>query len=431
MSKNSFINKTVALTLLFFIVFSLVSLGFDVNFLNKFNVINFQNKTYASTDGVFGNAENNFSNSANYERITDNRIFGFQNSNLVNCGNLQYLTSINKKENGLIRSDALNIGDNFCNKEENGEILTITNPSEVYLGGIPLGIKIGASGLLVTGFNTVSTANGKVNPFKNSIINAGDVLESVNDVSVRSVKELSGVLKDCGGTVELTFNKGGQKILLKTEVLVDVESGEKVLGLKVKEDVLGIGTLTFVDCKKKFGALGHHVVDSDTGVSKLLNCGEIVGGVIIGNTKAKPKTAGHLNGLLSEKTLGKIDKNTNFGIFGEANIDLIKGLTKIEVAGRGEVKMGKAQILSTVHGTKPQLYDVEIVKLTRQNSPSERSMIIRVTDKELIAKTGGIVQGMSGSPIIQNGKLVGALTHVFLSDSKKGYGIYIDWMLNN
>lgn len=311
------------------------------------------------------------------------------------------------------------------------EILSLTNSNEVYLGGIPLGIKIGGNGLLVTGFNTVLTKNGKINPFANSLVSIGDVLESVNNVRVKTAKELSEALNSMGKTVELTFNKGGQEIVLKTEVLDDLISGEKQLGLKVKEDVLGIGTLTFVDYQKRFGALGHHVVDGETGAIGQLKSGEVVSSVILGSTKAKNKTAGHLNGLISEKKLGTIDKNTNFGIYGNADIDLVRGLNKIEVASRSDIKMGKAQILSTIDGTKPKLYDVEIVKLTRQNTPSERSMIIRVTDKELIAKTGGIVQGMSGSPIIQNGKLVGALTHVFLSDAKKGYGIYIDWMLNN
>lgn len=316
----------------------------------------------------------------------------------------------------------------FDNDEK---ILSLTNSNEVYLGGIPLGIKIGGNGLLVTGFNTVLTKNGKINPFANSLVSVGDVLESVNDVKVRTAKELSDALNEMGKTVELTFNKGGQEIILKTEVLDDLVSGEKQLGLKVKEDVLGIGTLTFVDYKKRFGALGHHVMDGETGAIRQLKSGEVASSVIIGSTKAKNKTAGHLNGLISEKKLGNIDKNTNFGIYGNADVDLVRGLNKIEVASRSDIKMGKAQILSTIEGTKPKLYDVEIVKLTRQNAPSERSMIIRVTDKELIAKTGGIVQGMSGSPIIQNGKLVGALTHVFLSDAKKGYGIYIDWMLNN
>lgn len=323
--------------------------------------------------------------------------------------------------------------ENAVDNEPDKSTIYQKNGKEVYLGGIPIGIKLGSKGVLVTGFNNLLTDGGKVNPFKDSLVNIGDVLYSVDGQVVKCVDDVVKAVNNAkNDEIELIFSKYNQDIVLKTKIYDDKVSGKKKLGLMVKDEVLGIGTLTFVDYNKRFGALGHHIIDSETGANKQLNVGNIYNSTILGQTKGEVGKAGHLNGvILDKKQIGTVEKNTNIGLYGEASDAIINGLNKIEVGSRDEIKLGNAQIFSSIIGNKPKLYDIEIIKLTKQNSPAERGMIVRVVDKELIDKTGGIVQGMSGSPIIQNGKLVGALTHVFLNDAKKGYGVYIDWMLNN
>lgn len=309
----------------------------------------------------------------------------------------------------------------------------ISDKKEVYLGGIPIGIKLSSKGVLVSGFNTIFTKEGSIMPFSNSLVNIGDVLYSVDGKPIKSIEDVVNALNAAKkDEVELIFSKINQDLILKTKIYKDIATGSRQLGLKLKDDVLGIGTLTYVDYNKHFGALGHHIVDSDTGAIKQLNEGSVYNSLIVGQTKGSYGKAGHLNGIIIEKNnIGAIEKNTSIGLYGKADDNMIKGLNKIEVASRDEVKLGNAQVFSSIIGNKPKLYDIEIIKITKQNSPSERGMIIRVLDEELISATGGIAQGMSGSPIIQNGKLIGALTHVFLNDAKKGYGVYIDWMLTN
>ena len=396
MSKINF-RKIVALTLLFFITFLCFTLyNFNFSFI-KYDNVNLGNKN-ATKSLEF--EDNIVINSEIYSKNIDN-IKNFNNKTIIQ------------------------------NQFNDNSVVKLNTNKEVYLGGIPIGIKVGANGVIITGFNEIN--DGKyINPFRNTLVQIGDVIEEVNHVKVDSIIKLEQVLDGTSGEIEILFRKNNQKYTINMIPFIDKTTGKKLLGLKVKDSVYGIGTLTYVDINKRFGSLGHHIVDSSTGVCNILNNGQIYNSYISNATKGSSGVAGHLNGMIiEENSVGNIDKNINFGLYGTANDNIIRGLKKIEVASHDEIVLGKAQILSTVEGIKPKLYDCEIVKVSRQNRPQERSMIVRITDKGLIAKTGGIVQGMSGSPIIQNGKLIGALTHVFLNDSKKGFGIFIDWMLEN
>ena len=395
MSKINF-KKIVASILLFFITFFLVVYSQFIIFSNRFN-------TDISSVFIQNNTKYN-------ESILNNNVL------------------YSKNDFNNVYTEQINSLDNFL---DDNEIIKLNSKKEVYLGGIPVGIKVGANGVIVTGFNEINDL-GRSNPFKNTLVQIGDVIEKINGKKITCIKDLEQVVNLENGEIEILFRKNNQKYTINMTPIYDKKIGKNVLGLKVKDSVYGIGTLTYVDINKRFASLGHHIVDSSTGACNILNNGQIFNSYITGSTRGKNGVAGHLNGMIVEENkLGSVDKNINFGLYGVSNDNIIKGLKKIEVGSRDEVALGKAQILTTIEGIKPKLYDVEIVKVSRQNRPQERSMIVRVIDKELINKTGGIVQGMSGSPIIQNGKLIGALTHVFLNDSKKGFGLFIDWMLPN
>ena len=303
---------------------------------------------------------------------------------------------------------------------------------EVYLGGIPIGIKVGANGVLVTGFNDVFTKIGKLNIKNHTDLQVGDVITKIDNNSINSVNDISNVVSNSNEKVKVEYTRNGEIFNTFCDVFLDKKNNHKQLGIKVKDKILGIGTLTFVDRNKNFASLGHHILDSDTGASTILDNGNIYNSLIANTTKPTKNEAGHLNGMIIEnRIIGSIAKNNSYGLYGKSNDSITNGLNKIKLGKKEDVVLGDAKIYSTIKGSKPKLYDVEIVKATNQHNPAERSMVVRIKDKELLASTGGIVQGMSGSPIIQNGKLIGALTHVFLNDSKLGYGLYIDWMLNN
>ncbi|MBR5012475.1 MAG: SpoIVB peptidase, partial [Clostridia bacterium] len=212
----------------------------------------------------------------------------------------------------------------------------------------------------------------------------------------------------------------------------DLASGDKKLGLWVKNDANGIGTLTFIrQSDNRFGALGHAITDYETGVNVPVESGKIYKCSQVGITKASKNCPGELKCVFLQgiNTKGTIEKNTPFGVFGNCtDASSIADFNRTaEIGSRLTIKSGKAKLLSAVSGDLEE-YDIEIIKTYYQPDSDDKSFIFRVTDKRLLELTGGIVQGMSGSPILQNGKLVGATTHVFVSDPTKGYGIYADWM---
>ena len=299
----------------------------------------------------------------------------------------------------------------------------------VYLGGYPLGFTIKCSGVIVVAISN-ETASG---------LREGDIITKIEDIEVNSMEDISLLINSesfAGKVLSISYIRSGEENKTTIKPIFDEKLSVYKLGLWIRDDAAGVGTLTFIRKDNlRFGALGHPVCDIDTGNILRVKDGNIFRCNIVGYKSGVRGNPGELKGLFlrNGSILGSLDTNNKFGVYGNFSKKFISKFSddEVEVAERKEVKCGKAQIRCTIDGVTPKLYDIEIVKTYFQSSKDNKSMFIRVVDKELLAKTGGIIQGMSGSPIIQNGKLVGAVTHVFVSDPTKGYGIYADWMIDN
>jgi stage IV sporulation protein B len=297
---------------------------------------------------------------------------------------------------------------------------------QVYIGGEIIGFSVPYDGVRIVSVNNIETEDGEKS-LKNIFVR-GDRIISVDGVTIKKVGDISLYLSKIadGKSVKVEYERNGKISIVDVCPLKD-KSGIKKLGITAKDNVSGLGTLTYIDKDGSFGALGHSVTDSETSIKvegdngATYNCG------ISGIKKGEKGSAGAICGYLSGQKIGDINKVNKFGVYGKT---YISGEDLYDIALREEVKPGKAQICSSVSGQK-EYYDIEIIRAFYQKTDRDKGLIIKVKDKRLIALTGGIVQGMSGSPIIQNGKIVGAVTHVFVNDPTRGYGIYIDNMINN
>lgn len=309
----------------------------------------------------------------------------------------------------------------------------ILDDQNVYLGGNAVGFSLKTNGVLVVGKNSILTDGGLESNCVGDKINAGDVITHIDGMEIKDANDIPNCLNQTSGEmISLTIKRGEKVFDVDISPKTDA-MGNKKIGLWVRDDATGIGTLTYVDSKTlDFGALGHPVTDGETGTKIDVQKGQVYDCSVVGIEKGSRGTPGELKGvfLSSKNAKGEISDGNDFGIFGKildkngmVDENIVAG-----VGGRLAVKPGKAQIVSSVSGVR-EYYDIEIIKASKQKSAKDKSMVFRVTDKRLLNLTGGIVQGMSGSPILQNGKLIGAVTHVFVSDPSKGYGIYIDWMM--
>lgn len=304
-------------------------------------------------------------------------------------------------------------------------------PRYVYIGGNPIGITVNADGLMVTGTVPVETPRGTAYPLEGSGIGKGDVIKALDGIPVGNLYDFRRRIAASEGAVMFTVQRDGKTFDTAVYPVEDRASGQKKAGLILKEDVGGIGTLTFVTEDGNYGALGHHVFDVETGLCDELQGGKIFDVEIEGVIKGEAGKAGGLQASINRLSVpvGINASNTDIGIYGKYTSE--RRGEKIRVAGKGEARPGKAKILTTTEGTQPEFYDIEIVKSVPQSQSEEKGLVLLVTDKRLLEKAGGIVQGMSGSPIIQNGVLVGAVTHVFVSDPTRGYGVHARFMLEN
>lgn len=299
----------------------------------------------------------------------------------------------------------------------------------VHIGGTPVGISISADGLIVMGECEVPTDSGYKRPLNDADIRKGDVLTAVNGVKVKSVYQLKVIVENADeGELTLSFVRDGTAYEINVEPAKDVNGGVKKLGLMLKEDIGGVGTLTFVTDDGKYAALGHYITDADTGLGSELNNGKIYHTVIDDVIKGERGKAGGLVADVNRlsKSIGDIEANTLIGLYGDYYEEPVGELYR--VAAKGEAKIGAAQIYTTVDGGEPEFYDIDVVKVISQSEAGEKGMVIAVRDKKLLEKTGGIVQGMSGSPIVQNGLLIGAVTHVFVQDPTRGYAVHSRFM---
>ncbi len=339
--------------------------------------------------------------------------------------------------------DLNNIRSGNTNDFSNSDILltqsTYAKTSEIklYPGGQPIGIKLNTKGALIIALSDIETKDGIVSPATKAGIQIGDSIVKINGVDIKSSEDVSTYVNRCNGDeITITVYRKDKTLDIAVKPVLSANDDKYKIGLWVRDSTAGVGTLTFYDNNTgKFGALGHPITDVDTGNIMNISNGEVVSSNIVSVRKGTKGNPGELRGIFvdEEKCLGNIYNNTECGVFGEGNIGLVNNSysTPLPVASRDEIRIGKAQILTTVEGSEPRFYDIEIEKLLPQKEPGSKSMIIRITDKEFLEKTGGIVQGMSGSPIIQNGKIIGAVTHVLINKPDTGYGIYIDWMLND
>ncbi|WP_163194720.1 SpoIVB peptidase [Clostridium thermarum] len=308
----------------------------------------------------------------------------------------------------------------------------------LYPGGTSIGVKLNTKGVLVVALSDIEVDNSKVSsPAAQSGIMVGDSILSINDKPVKSAEMLSDLINESEGKeVKIEIERKGESIIkLVKPVKIPKEKKYKI-GLWVRDSTAGVGTLTFYDEKTgSFAALGHPITDVDTGTILNVDKGELVASTIVNIRKGVRGTPGELKGVFVNESnvLGQINSNTECGIFGKANKSILEGnrVKPMKVALRDEIQVGDAQIITTLDDKGPQYYDIKIEKLLDQDTPGPKSMVIKVTDPRLLAKTGGIVQGMSGSPIIQNNKIVGAVTHVLINKPDTGYGIYIEWMLKD
>ncbi len=298
--------------------------------------------------------------------------------------------------------------------------------------GRTTGIKMFSGGAMIVGFASTEVGGG-ASPAKLSGMKVGDVISAVNGQAVESNEELSAMmsaLKD--DTVLLTVLRDGSRCDIAVKNLLPSEKGGYMLGAWVRDSMAGIGTITYVDPETgDFGALGHGICDVDSGILMPFDNGSIMPSTVTGAIKGKSGTPGQLVGSFDLKNdSGLLFQNTNKGIFGcVTDAELYSGLEAVEIAPLAEVKCGKIEILSNIDGDEIGRYSAKIVKLLEDEGGC-RDFVIEITDESLIEKTGGIVQGMSGSPILQDGKLIGAVTHVLVNDPTRGYGISIENMMN-
>ncbi|MBO8163122.1 MAG: SpoIVB peptidase [Brevibacillus sp.] len=306
-------------------------------------------------------------------------------------------------------------------------------------GGQSIGVKLQTAGVLVVGHHLVDTGKEKLSPGEKAGVHVGDMIVKMNDLYINDMNDVKNIVNEAGKQkqpIDMLIVRGKEKLNLTLTPAKDVKDNEYRLGLYIRDSAAGVGTLTFYEPKSgAYGALGHVISDVDTGQPIVVGDGQIVQASVTSIEKGESGNPGEKFARFynESKTLGSITHNTPFGIFGKMKEQPGQSAYQkpIPVSLAENVKEGPAKILTVVDGQQVEEFDIEIVNVVKQQFPATKGMIIKITDKRLLEKTGGIVQGMSGSPIIQNGKLVGAVTHVFVNDPTTGYGCFIEWMLQD
>jgi stage IV sporulation protein B len=306
------------------------------------------------------------------------------------------------------------------------------NDTGIYVipGGDSIGLQL-STGIYVTGKYNVRTENGEITPWKKGNLEVGDKIIAINDTEVFKIADIQKILNSLNEEQDLVLKiKRKAQVLHTTCRAVKDRSGKMTLGLYVKDEVVGVGTVTYIDPKtKKFGALGHSMIaDSLSGD----NLGLISASSVRGIRKSFPGIPGEKQATLSKQAVGTIFKNDEIGVFGKVHdLNKFSDEKQIKVASPQEVRLGKAQLLTVLDNNKIESFEVEIVEVKNQDRKDIKGLKFKVTDETLLEKTGGIIQGMSGSPIIQDNKLVGAVSHVVIDSPDFGYCVYAMWMVNN
>lgn len=311
-------------------------------------------------------------------------------------------------------------------------------PLKLVPGGHSIGVVLHSQGVIIVGYSPVSGPDGvNRSPAKEAGIAIGDIILSINGVPVQSDSQVAEVIDASGRenrAVYLLVKRGSATLEISLQPAFCQDTKRYRIGLFVRDSAAGVGTLTFYEPHTNtYGALGHIITDSDTNQPIDCNQGKIVLATVSGIQHGRRGQPGEKIGVFIEEdqVLGNIEKNTPFGIYGQLSAypQQQHFATAIPVASMSQVQLGPAELLTVVDGQQIERFTIEIQKINLQESPEGKGLVLKVADQRLLERTGGIVQGMSGSPIIQNGKIIGAVTHVFVHDPTRGYGCFVDWML--
>ncbi len=401
---------------IFIISFLLLVLIYVVNITSIPNqIVLFQGENYnlKTVLGITVNKEENDFFTKHYETIQTSS--NLNNSNKI--GKMDFKLSLFGKI--PLKSITVNV---------------VPKTSVVPLGNV-VGLKLYTNGVLVVGMSEIEGLdNKKYKPYENSGIEEGDMIIAINEKTVTCTSDLLEIVnKAKGNNLSIQYVRDGDSLNTNITPIQGIDKTYK-LGLWVRDAAAGVGTVSFYEpSTKTFAALGHGIQDIDTGEILNIAKGDFVSTKIVSITKGEKGNPGKIQGSIENSTvIGEVYKNTEFGVYGKlTNISAlnINVNDAMEVASRDEIKQGKASIICTLEDGKKEEYEVEIEKIYKNNNQNNKSMLIKVIDKNLIEKTGGIIQGMSGSPIIQNNKVVGALTHVLVNNPEVGYGVFADLMI--
>ncbi len=322
----------------------------------------------------------------------------------------------------------------FANNEQAQETIEIVSEKTIIPGGQSVGIKMDVKGVLIVGLEEIETEEGIVNPGLEAGLQIGDIIVSINGQDVYYAYEVTNIVKESDGTMDITVSRGGNLLSYNIKAAKDYLSKEYKLGIWVKEKIAGIGTLTFYDPETNtYAALGHGIYERKTNILVEVGGGELLKTEVNSIKEGESGKPGEIRGVFYDQDLplGKIYKNSEYGIFAlGVNADTFNMAEPMVIGSMEQVKNGNAYILTTIEGEKVEKFEIEITKINKQDVPSTKGIEIKVIDKKLLESCGGIIQGMSGSPIIQDGKIIGAVTHVLVNDPTRGYGIFIENMIS-
>lgn len=315
-----------------------------------------------------------------------------------------------------------------------GPAMAASDTRTVIPMGRAVGIKLFSDGVLVVGFSEIPTEAGAAAPAKDCGLKEGDIITHINNEEVDTIEQVQTLLQDLeGDQMSIRCMRGEKQLQMTAQAAKCSSDGTYKLGAWIRDSMAGIGTMTFYDPQTgTFGALGHGINDVDTAMLMPLQSGGIMEASVTDVKKGVKGAPGELHGAFqAAPDAGTLWANTEGGVFGTlSDTTLAQGLTPVEVAKPSEIQIGPATILSSIAGENVEEYTVEITKVYLADDGDTRDLMLTVTDPRLLESTGGIVQGMSGSPILQNGKIIGAVTHVLVNDPTTGYGIFLENMLN-
>ncbi len=372
------------------------------------------------------------------EKLNLNTLLGIEVQEKNKEINKQDLQTVQASSNWNIDDEytgKVNLSVNLFGINVKDITVNVIETTQVVPLGELVGLKLYTNGVLVVGMSEIAGIDkNKYKPYENTGIIEGDMIVEINEKTITNTTELIECVNNSKGK-EISIKYVRDNEILETNIKpIETANNDYKLGLWVRDAAAGVGTISFYEPSSGlFASLGHGIIDVDTQKLLDISTGEFVTTNIVSIVKGEKGNPGKIQGSVeNQKTIGEVYKNTEFGVFGKVSNTSVLGedLTKtVKVASRNEIKRGTATILCTLDNNQKKEYEVEIEKIYTNNNEDNKSMVIKIKDKELLEKTGGIIQGMSGSPIMQNGRLIGVLTHVLVSNPTVGYGVFADLMV--